>query len=234
MDMLGIHAVKAGATLVKVARDGFRIDTTTCSVLTRSLILATGTSPKRLSCPGIASLMGDRVFSEIVEMPLAMIRRKRIVVIGGGDAAFDYAMNLTERGAYVTIIARSEPECLPLLRARAEANKITVVIGVAVDRMQRTDGKVTVRCRDNSGARELLADYILVACGREPNMDVLSPSLRKRTGKMKRIPETGVPGLFIAGDVTRGKHRQTTIAVGDGVLAAMMVDEYLRGEEVSR
>lgn len=234
LDLLGISIVKADAKSVSVLKELFRIRTASGTFSSRSLIVATGTHPKKLQIPGAAGIVGKRVFSEIVDMPLASVHGKRIAIIGGGDAAFDYGLNLAERGADVTIVARSEPDCLSLLRARAEASGIDVVIGLTADLLESTDDEVSVRCHSSKGGRELLADYVLIACGREPNIDVLSSSLRKRIGDGVGIPETDVPGLFLAGDVVRGRHRQTAIAVGDGVRAAMMADEFLRRTEASR
>jgi len=234
LDMLGISVTKKKVERVSALHGSFRIDMSAGTLFTRSLIIATGTRPKKISLPGSAALAGDRVFTEIVEMPLSKAFGKRVVVIGGGDAAFDYGLNLAERGADVTIVVRSEPECLSLLKARAQASGIDVLTGFAVDRLRSANGGVSVRCTRGEDRRDLLADYVLIACGREPNVEILSSSLRRQIGNAERIPETEVPGLFIVGDVVRGKYRQTAIAVGDGIRAAMMADEFLRKTEASR
>jgi len=61
-------------------------------------------------------------------------------------------------------------------------------------------------------------DYVIIACGRDPNKKLLSKDLEKRN----------IPGLFIAGDVKTGKFRQVGIAVGEGIFTAMKVEIYLK------
>ena len=71
------------------------------------------------------------------------------------------------------------------------------------------------------------ADFILVACGRDQNISFLTPNLTKYFDNQKDFPQTSLPGLYVAGDVVRGTYRQTGVAVGDGIHAAMMVQKYL-------
>jgi len=63
------------------------------------------------------------------------------------------------------------------------------------------------------------SDYILIACGRLPNDDLIS----------KDFMEENISGLYIAGDLRKGRYRQVGIAVGDGIYTAMCIEEYLKG-----
>jgi thioredoxin reductase (NADPH) len=156
------------------------------------------------------------------------------VVIGGGDAAFDYSLNLMSRDAKVIIVSRSNPVCLSLLRGRADEGGVEVLVGMEADDIKGSTGKVTVHCTGKAGEREIEADYILLACGREPNSEIIDVSLQVQISKHEDIPRTNILGLFMAGDVVRGKHRQAAISVGDGVHAGMMADEYLKSVEAKR
>ena len=228
LDMLDIRVTKADVETVNRSHGAFRIESDAGEFSARSLIAATGTRPQKVRLRGSRELLRSKVFNELVDMPLAHIASKRAVVIGGGDAAFDYSLNLAGRGCDVTIISRSEPKCLSLLRARAEASGVDLVVGAVPVVVKNKIPGALLQCRIGKSRVEYVADYILMACGREPNIEVLSPELRKMVKNAPGIPETNVPGLFLAGDVVRGAHRQTAIAVGDGVQAAMLVDEYLR------
>jgi thioredoxin reductase (NADPH) len=234
LEALNIRVTASDVKKVKAIRGAFRIEADAQTYASRCVILATGTRPKRIEFKGAAGLVGTRLFSEIVEMPLADIAGRRVAVIGGGDAAFDYSLNLVSRGTDVTVISRSEPTCLPLLRARAETSGVQLVLGAAVDRVRLKDGEVIVGFGSGKQRVELPTDYVLSACGREPNLDCLSKSLRTRIHGGGQVPATDVPGLFAVGDVVRGRHRQTAIAVGDGIHAGMMADEYLREAEGRR
>ena len=228
LDLLGIKVTRAEVGTVSKSRTSFRIESDAGAFSTRSLIAATGTRPKRVRLRGSKGLLGSKIFSELVEMPLAHVSGKRIIVVGGGDAAFDYSLNLIGRGCDVTIISRSEPKCLSLLRARAEASGVNLVVGAVPKMVKDKIPGALLQCRIGKDRVEYAADYILMACGREPNIEVLNPELREMVKNAPGIPETNVPGLFLAGDVVRGTHRQVAIAVGDGVGAAMLVEEYLR------
>lgn len=228
LDMLGIKVTKANVELVESSAGAFNGRSDAGEFTSRSLILATGTRPKRVRLRGSGRLLGTKVFDELVELPLEHLASKRILVIGGGDAAFDYALNLLGRGCAVTIISRSKPKCLSLLRARAETGGANIVTGTDPDLVKDSSNGVLLFCKGNKGEAEFQSDYILLACGREPNTEMLSPALRRRAGVVSDIPRTVVPGLFMAGDVVRGSCRQTGIAVGDGICAAMLAEEFLK------
>jgi len=229
LDALDIRVTKAEVKLVSKSGGVFRIKSDIGEFSSRAVIVASGTRPRKSLLRGSDGLLGSKVFNELVDMPLEKVAGKHVVVIGGGDAAFDYALNLQGRGCDVTIISRSEPKCLSLLRARAEAGGIEVAMRVVPEQVKVVPRGISLQCGSGRDRLEFSADYILLACGREPNNEILSPTLRRQVGKATEIPETNIPGLYLAGDLVRGRHRQTGIAVGDGIRAAMLAEEYLLG-----
>ncbi|MDI6768865.1 MAG: NAD(P)/FAD-dependent oxidoreductase [Anaerolineales bacterium] len=185
------------------------------------IILASGTKPKPFPIE-IPAQAKDRVFSEV--WPLRNVRGKQIVIVGAGDAAFDYALNLASRGNTVTILNRgSDVSCLPLLWERAIANpSIAYLEQTALQRIE-TDAP-TGRLSLHTPRSTLLADYLLYAIGREPAMDFLTERVKLQA---QRLVEDGK--LYLVGDVHNGLYRQTAIAVGEGLRAAMQV--YARMQE---
>ena len=229
------HAVavrKAEVSAVGASRSGFRIETGSGDLIARAVIVCTGTRPKDIGLKGSCDLIGKRIFYEIVDLPPLGKKHARVLIIGGGDAAFDYSIDLSGRGHNVTIIPRSESTCLALLRERAKESGVDFLECSAPLRVRETDGGLSLTVKGKGRQRELATDYILIACGREPELSVLDDDLKRRIGGLKDPPRTRVPGLFVGGDAVRGIHRQTGIAVGDGVLAAMLAMEFLRGGEV--
>jgi thioredoxin reductase (NADPH) len=194
-------------------------------VKTRVLIVATGTRPRTGLISEPADLVGSRVFYEPVDLP-ADVAGEEVLVVGGGDAAFDYALNVAGRGASVTILRRGAVRCLPLLRERVSAREaITERAGATVLSLEAAPGGVSARIADDRGVEEIVAHRILVACGRIPSNDLLHSLARSG-----RIANHLSLDLFSGGDVVRGPFRQAGIAVGDGLLAAMAAARYLRGE----
>lgn len=219
---------------VDLSRGRFRIETDSGNYLSRTVIIGTGTRPMDIALKGSSRLVGRLVFHEFVELPLAELGRKRILIIGGGDAAFDYAINLRRRGHDAAIVSRSTPSCLPLLRNRAEECDVKILSHAAPQQMREENDELVLTIRDRRGRREIKGDYLLIACGRRADMSILSNVLLKRVGSPHDVPKTAVPGLFLVGDVVRGRHRQTGIAVGDGILAAMLIEESMNGRTVRK
>ena len=226
---VGAKVTSTEVRSVKRVRWGFQIKSGLGDRTSRAVILATGTRPAKVAIRGASELAGKRVFSELNELPLSL-KGKRLIIIGGGDAAFDYALGLRERGAQIVVVSRSEPCCLPLLRDRTEALGIEVVIGASPRGVRRTKDGLILTCDAGGSEVDLAGDMLLMACGRVPNIEVLGPSLRRGASASRNgLPETRVRGLFLVGDVVRDKQRQTGIAVGDGIRAAMLAEEYLGG-----
>jgi thioredoxin reductase len=69
-------------------------------------------------------------------------------------------------------------------------------------------------------------DYLIGAIGREPNLDFISGQFSEKAIQLENSGK-----LYYVGDVVNGLFRQTAIAVGDGILAAMKIYKYLKENE---
>ncbi len=79
---------------------------------------------------------------------------------------------------------------------------------------------MTVECSSPQGQAEFKADYLVGAIGREPLLDFVSASTLKQAAELEKM---GI--LHLVGDVKNGIFRQTAIAVGDGIRAAMRIHQ---------
>src|SRR3989344_1955361 len=142
-----------------------------------TVIIATGTISKKARIPGHGNLCGKKVFYEIADIPLTneiadisltnhkkTNNKKEILIIGGGDAAFDYAINLHERGHKPSIIMRNNPTCLNLLLKTAKEKKILYFENTVPLHIYKDNDKITLECAHKT----FKADFILIAVGREP------------------------------------------------------------------
>jgi thioredoxin reductase (NADPH) len=189
----------------------------------RVVMVATGTKPKEITDLPVHDNVKNRILYEVYH--LLDKKDLRIAIVGAGDAAFDYAINLANANQ-VTILNRGEEvRCLPLLYDRAMAmDKIRYVANV---RIEKIDGAavngLTIDCYHLNKSLRLSVDYLVFAIGREPQLNFLS---REFKAMMKNLEDRGL--LYFAGDIKNAIYRQTAIAVGDGIMAAMKIYEKLK------
>lgn len=179
----------------------------------RYLIIASGTMPKNYAVVGWDDVCGKSAFDEII--PLLELEGKDIAIIGSGDAAFDYALNLGRKNRISINIRSERPKCLPLLFDRVEGNPAIMLRNNRVLRKITGTGSGIML---DWGNEQDEADYLLAATGREPNLHFLDDSIRCR---LDELESKGV--LYFAGDVKNDLHRQMAIAGGEGLRAAMGV-----------
>ncbi len=182
------------------------------------LVIATGTRPRRLNLKGEEELWKNGLlFYEPAKMLEKLFFNKKITIIGSGDAAFDYALNLANRENHITIITRTkEYKSLPLLVKRATDNKfITIKSNQVIKEFSAKKEKeeifpiVKTKSKD-----EIVSDFILVAVGRDPNH---IPSEVKFD---KFVKENRV--CFV-GDLVNKIERQISISSGQGIRCAMRI-----------
>jgi thioredoxin reductase len=219
MKRLGVEATREEAVNVELQDEVLIVETNKSKYKASVVVVAAGTKSNPIP-DVIAENAKDRVFSEV--WPLLEAREKRILIIGAGDAAFDYALNLSKKRNSVTILNRGEDvKCLGLLFERAvQEPRIEYRPRTAVRRVEAdlAAGRLKVGCEAEGGVESLAADYVLFAIGREPNLDFLSEAVRQRE---QELAEAG--RLYFVGDVRNGLFRQTAIAAGDGLRAAMQI-----------
>jgi len=230
---LGLSIRKSEVKHIHHNNEVFRIETDQGSLLSSAIIIATGTFPKKISIEGFASIEGKQLFYDPSSIHLEENKvKKRILVIGGGDIAFDYTLSLLHWGHDVTIISRTEPTCIPLLLDRVLKNGAALHTKCDPKQIVKNRKNILLKCRQDDHDKEFFADFIVIACGRNPNTRFLSPMLMKYFNTISDIPQTTLPGLYFAGDVVRGIYRQVGVAVGDGIRAAMMTERYLKKKSV--
>jgi thioredoxin reductase (NADPH) len=234
--LLGEHLESTGITVTReeareVRNEGgkFLVSTSGGSYSSRALVVASGTKPKKFTLPGIESLQEGAVFYESRHVPEGR-EPAHVIVLGGSDAAFDYAMWLAGKGRRVSIVMRTEkPSCLPLLLERALSHaSIEVKRGMQDLRVEGSGRDILIHGAAGGKKVTVRGDYLLLAFGREPAIDFLGEELRSECTPHSPAGKTS-QGLYFAGDVRHGLFRQVAIAAGDGILAAMMAKRFLEG-----
>ncbi|MGB7062761.1 MAG: NAD(P)/FAD-dependent oxidoreductase [Candidatus Zixiibacteriota bacterium] len=191
------------------------------------VVIASGTKPKRISEIRITDGIDDRIFYEI--HPIRGVQNKRVAIIGAGDAAFDYALGLSQNNK-VTILNRGEQDrCIQVLRDKCmKSEAISYLTNVSVKEVTGKGDRLLLSCLngDNQKEHQIYADYLVIAAGREPCLDFLDEKLEKSLDDLVKASR-----LYLVGDVKNKMYRQTAVCVGDGVRAAMQICRKVRGED---
>ena len=200
----------------------FQIETSQDIYAARFVVVASGTRPRPYSGADIPGEARNKFLYEIY--PLIGQSGLEIVILGAGDAAFDYALNLAKNNQIVVINRGEAIKCLPLLWERVQREpKISYLDNITISQI-KVDPPAGIRleCSQTTGPMSFHADYLVVAFGREPQLDFLSTQIVKTS---QELESKGL--LYFIGDVKNGIFRQTAIAVGDGLLAAMQIYRHL-------
>jgi thioredoxin reductase len=183
----------------------------------RSVCLATGTRPRRWPVAPEAAVVRD------ARALAASLAGRRVVVVGGGEAALDTALSARERGAAVTILARGETlRGAAGLVAEVGRAGLDVRLGVQPCRVAGGPGRWTVELE---GGGTIDADELVVCIGREPCGELWRLSAEGAPDAAVEQPRA--PGVFAAGDLIRGRERYAATAMGDGQRAALAAAAWL-------
>lgn len=186
-----------------------------------SIIVASGAHPRIPEVSGCC-LPGVYTAHTILSMPSLP---KRMVIIGSGVIAAEFAYIFSSFGSEVTILARSSllrtfPEQL-VKEARKDLSQVTLLEHVTVAGITGQSGVSGVIIRENDGMREIGADAVLLAAGMIPNTGFISGIACGPDGALlvNEHMETSAPGIYAAGDVT-GTGYLTPVARHQGRKAA--------------
>jgi thioredoxin reductase (NADPH) len=220
-------------TSVDLSTRPFKIATYANEYETQALIIATGSSPRKLRVPGEKEFSGRGV-SYCATCDGFFYMGKEIVMVGGGDAAVEESIFLTRFASKVHLVHRRDQlRAEKVLQERAFRNeKINVVWDSIVTEIVG-DGAVTgVELRNVKTGEEqrFPASGVFVAIGHVPNSAFLKGQLElTESGYIVADPDgrTSVEGVWAAGDVADWTYRQIATSVGSGCKAGMLVEQYI-------
>jgi thioredoxin reductase len=206
-------------------REGvFLLNTPRTSYYSKLVAVASGTKPKTLELiEELPKEISERIFYEIY--PIMDEKNKKIAIIGAGDAAFDYALNLSRFNQVVIINRGEQIRALPILSEMVLHHpQITYMENSSVKRIEKGKEKgLLLTFTTNAGSFSIEADYLVIGIGRVPQKDFYSSKLIKMEEELLSL---GL--LYLVGDVKGGIYRQTSISVGDGIHTAMRIYQKLR------
>lgn len=192
----------------------------------RTVIIATGASPRRLQIDGAREFMGKGV-SYCATCDGFFYHEKDVIVMGGGNSALNDALYLADIAKNVKIVYRKGAftRAEAILRQRvAERENIECLFNTDLVKIAAApDNRLVVTTTDGA---EIVTDGLFVAIGHEANTDYLTEDVvRDNMGRL--APESLPAGMFVAGDVYSGLKMQIATAVGTGCSAGMDAIAYL-------
>ena len=202
---------------------------------TKTLIIATGAEARRLKVAGESKFYGRGV-SGCATCDGAFFRGKDVLVVGGGNTAIQDAMYVSGLAAHVSVIHRRHffrADFCELEKARRISNirwripwiieeiKGDAVVSGAIVKNVQTGEIETIACAG-----------IFVAIGHDPKTAPFSDLVGIDGNGYIRVSskstKTTTPGVFACGDVCDSVYRQAIVAAGQGCMAAIDVQHYLR------
>ncbi len=234
---LGLELQLTEVTSVRRGRNLLHLQTDAGAFEAKALIIASGSSFTTLDVPGEREFLGKGV-SHCAACDGAFFMDKPVVVVGGGDAALDEALHLTQYASQVTVVHRRDTlRACRLLQERAQAHdKLSFRWNTVVRAIEGSDGVARVRLEDVTEGTASALDVagVFIYAGLSANTGFLSdlvpldPNGQVVTDVWMR---TAVPGVLAAGDVRHASARQLVSAAGDGATAALAAIRYLRTNE---
>jgi len=206
------------------------------SYIARSVIIASGASPKKLNIPGEDKFRGRGV-SYCGTCDGAFFKDKEAVVAGGGDTALQEAIFLTRFARKVTVVHRRNAlRGTKILQERAFANKKIEFIWDSVVTEIKGANKVTgVKIKNvKTGVEtDFLCDGIFIFVGYAPNTGFLKDVLSMDENGYIIADDNCLasrPGVFACGDCRKKLLRQVVTACGDGATAAFSCQHYIENQ----
>lgn len=208
------------------------VQTTRRKFLTRTVLLATGASNRRLGVPGEDRLSGRGVsYCATCDGPL--FKGKKVIMVGGGNSAVTEGLHLYHMGVDVTLVHRRDA-----LRAQEYLVKslrdagIPVLWNTEVKEIRGVSRLQEVLLADNRTGKttNMKVDGVFIAIGYDPavelankvGLELTEEGYIKHDGRHR----TNIPGIYSSGDV-EGGYKQIVTAAGQGSEAALTIFEDL-------
>ncbi|MCD6419053.1 thioredoxin-disulfide reductase [bacterium] len=230
----GAKIVNATVSALTKSTDFFNIKTDIGETKAKTVIIASGASPRRMGIEGEEKFIG-RGISFCATCDAALYKDKKVAVIGGGDAGLEESMFLSKFASSVIVFEMMDHlNATRIIQERArKISKIEVKLSSAPVEVIGDDvvrGLIVKNLKDDT-TEQIDVDGIFVFIGIIPNTDFIEIDEVERDRGGFVITDdnmmTKVPGLFAAGDVRSKLLRQVSTSVGDGAMAEFAAQKFL-------
>jgi thioredoxin reductase (NADPH) len=192
---------------------------------TKAILIAAGKgafSPRALECPGYNELLGKGVAYHVKDP--THYHGRRVLIIGGGDSAVDWVLNLRGKTDRLVLIHRREgfrahAQSMAQMKQGVEAGEIELLTYKEMKEIHGTDCVTGATIFDNRTNEEtyLDVDAVIALIGFKPDLGPISNwglEFEKHSIKVNQKMETNIPGVFAAGDIAHYEGKLELIATG--------------------
>lgn len=218
-----------GKRVEKVVKEGNNFIVTiqgSDSITTRSVLVATGSSHRTLEVPGAKDFEHRGImYCATCDGPL--FSGMPVAVIGGGNAALEAVLQLSQYASHVTLLHRSESFRADAITVEQVRKLLNVTLNTNIELLEIKGAEfVNSVLYRRKGIDEIVAlplSAVFVEIGQLPNTYLVQDLLPLDEHKKIIVDPTNqraqVEGVWAAGDCTTGRYHQNNIAAGDGVKA---------------
>lgn len=204
-----------------------------------AVIIATGTTPKKLQVPGEKELAGRGV-SYCATCDGPFFKDKELVAVGAGNSGVQESIFLAKFASKITIV-----EFLPTIQAERilverfnHTQKGSFILNHQVIAIEGDDKVTGIRIKDRQSGEEknIPADGVFIWIGLKPQTEAFKNIIDLDEWGYVTVDDvlrTNVEGVWAAGDVVCGATRQIAAAVGMGATAAIGAEHYLAGKDIT-
>lgn len=210
--------------------EGFVLDTNGGRYASRTVLIAAGKgafSPRVLDCPGYEALLGKGVEYHVRDP--SRYHGRKVLIVGGGDSAVDWALALKDQTESLVLIHRrkgfrAHAHSMQQLDEAVAAGKVELLTFREVRAIHGDDGVSGVTIYDNRTDEDtdLDVDAVLSLIGFRPDLGPLAGwglDLERNTIRVSAAMETNIQGVFAAGDIAMYEGKLELIATGFGEAA---------------
>jgi thioredoxin reductase (NADPH) len=205
-----------------------------------AIIIACGTTPRRLYCPGEDAYWQTGVYTKL-PAELSVYTQKPVHIIGGGNSAIHFASRLLAHNVSVTLV-QDGPQLTatdPLTQTIINHPRLQILYNHTVTQLTGTNdclAAIILNTQENCFTQPTTA--VFLALGNTPSTRLFQDQLElSNTGHISIQPGTtltSIEGVFAAGDVADARYRHAITSAAQGCMAALDAELYLQGKVIIR
>jgi NADH-dependent peroxiredoxin subunit F len=235
LESYGIEVINEEAIKLDKNNDLFVISTNKNNTYySKTVIIATGSKPKKLNIPGEEEFYHKGVsYCSVCDMPL--FKDKVVAIIGGGNSALEAGLMAADicKCAYIINKNPSFKGDKVLIEQLERKENIKIIYNALTQEIYGDKFVKGIKYLDtvSNTIQDINVDGVFIHIGMKPNSEFIPDSwnVKNTYGEIiiNKLCETNVTGLFAGGDVTDIPFKQIGIAVGHGIICALSTVNYL-------